>query len=398
MKRFIIGTNHLGQTRAAIPVAKKLVESGAQVRFVVDGQGPTAANLRQEISPILEAFAEAGVVFSMDHSQTLVGLRKWVKESDAVLVTMSPDTEDTTETALVQIAKKHGTPIYGYTEVPCGHNAPLWIGGKQPYLGMLDGIFAAKVTPDLRERFGDKAWEVGPKLDHLTNINVDHVGKETRRQLELEDGDPLVWFCGAPYFETILVLIELIGILIRFDRDQLFGSSSITLVVTRHARDKEVLHLTSAYYSLMTLAQGCGLQVLENSADHGEGFVSPFVISPIIPYRDILCACKQNGVVVTLHGTDGIYAPYIGVPSILCCASDYYDPVMMKEKGVRTFPLPEGCPPQIGCYADLHQQLSRFFLDPTGRALYVHECAERYPLPERPAAEIIADTLHSLIA
>lgn len=398
MALLLIGTDHVGQTRAAIPVARKLVKRGHAVRFIVDGQGPAAASLQQENSALGQAFAEVGIVPTIDHSQTLVGLRSLVKEADAVLVTMSPGEKGNVEMALVQKAKEYETKVYGYAEVPCGHHAPLWISGELSYLNRLDGIFAAKVTIDLRQRFGERAWEVGPRLDHLTSINVAEVGLKTKSDLVSDPSIPWVWYCGAPYVETIRVLADLIGTLVRFNDQRPSNTVPFRLVVSRHARDKAVPDLTEAYWHLMGYAVTSGLVVYENSADHTEGqYTSPFSAHPPACYRDLLCACRYNGVVVTLHGTDGFYAPYIGVPSILCCASRFYDPEMMREKGVQEFPLVNGCPPQVGSHIELEDWLGLFLLDPAARERYVKQCAALYPLPERSAAEIIADTLHSLV-
>ncbi len=394
--KFLVCVNFIGLAKAAMSVVRRLRELGHEVCFVVDGQGPVARDLRSPDSALQKVFSEAGIEPVVDHSRSLAGYRHSLNQFDAILVTLSPDAKKNTETAAVEYAKKGNVPVFGYTEVPCGHASPLWMGGADSYLGQLSGIFAAKVTGDLRKRFGDNAWEVGLQLDRFMSVDIPTVGMQTREVLEVRDDDYLVWVSGVPYGETIRMLGDTVGSLLLFCAQRLLDPHSVTLVVSRHARDKEIPGLTEAYREVMTYARDTGdLRVIECSKDHAEPqHRSQYAFEQQVEYRDLMCACCfDGGVMVTGHGTDGIVAPYIGLPSILCCASDYYDPMMPGEKGVHTFPLERNCPPQIGSHQDLEKWLHDFLLDPNRRARYVQECKAKYPLPVRPAHEIIADVL-----
>lgn len=397
-----IVSDHLGQMYAALAVAKWLQALGHGVSFFLHADGPAAKSYLQHCQNQPSNSAQVGFdslkLVPVIHRPESPLFTEDLKSVDVVLVTLSPARTPNLELSALDVAKRWGVPIYGYAEVPCGHMATLW----RNRLAEFDGFFAAKVTSDLHERFGNGAWEVGPRLDHLRGIDRQAVGSAAKAALGMGVDDPWVWCSGGPYPEAVEVLRHVVETMVsvkychhpdRFRR--------LTLVVTRHGRDEQherAKEIAQDYWAVLEAAGSSGLNVIENSPGHGRQLPSPrfAAISPV-SHTEMFCGLHFGGVLVTGHGTDGLNAPYCSYPSILCNASAAFDPDMLSEKGVHRFPLEEGCPYQVGTQDDLADALqAHLTLRPLQR-FYASFCERHYPFPKYDAGECVAQKLHRIV-
>lgn len=227
-------------------------------------------------------------------AQTISEMVNW---ADKVFVTLSPtDSVMTTERLLAGAAICERKKTLGYSEVPCGHLAPIW----REVLAEFDTLFVAQKTQDLRSC--SNVVEVGmdiPLLDHIRAL-------ATKAKLGFRENDDWIWYSGGPYHQAGQILECIVRAVHQFRRETF---PRLQLVFTRHARDKADPKSLGCYCQATQLAEDLSVPIVENSADHKPGETTAFHRDQIISYVQLLEACSANGVLVTGHGTDGIKAP-----------------------------------------------------------------------------------------
>lgn len=370
--KILCGACHTGQAKALVPVVELLVKMGHEVRVALDRNQPaSSAYDREQIrfpASVEVVIPQGGGL--VDPLQALAETaREEVSWADRALIMLSPTKEVYTVERMILKLAFGRMAVYAYSEVPCGHLAPVWEGVLEKF----HGLFVAKKTTDLNPD-NDAIVEVG--IMPPPEINIRQV-YETKAALGVGEMDSWIWYMGGPYARAGEILEDIV----RNVRD-------IPIVFSRHGRDKQDHRSVFAYGHAVADARQRGVSIIENSLDHGSSETTEAQRADRIPYARLFEACAANGILVTGHGTDGIKAPYVGIPSILCGGNDL-NPHIFLEKGCEKLPLPDKCPLQVTTIERLQDAIT-FFLQPGIRDQYVRECLKKYPKREKSPAEIIA--------
>lgn len=399
MRTLVIVCDHIGQMRAGLAVAQQVRELDCPVQVALDERGTAAGAYRQHQPRVVEALTGLRLPVFVHAARSNSCWDKLLHPGKSMLLSMlSPSLRRNAEMAALEVAHHRQVPTAGYAEMLGGQCWPYWSKSTQdhpPRLDWFDRLYVARRTTDL-VTWMKPVVEVGLPLDAYRNFDRRARGRAAVACLKITG--PFVWFYGSPNLETINTFQDLVTILSRYQ-----AQKPLTLIVTRHARDRLVSEpavrqkILVAYHSLMHAAAKTGMRVIEISHDHPNDELSSFAWPGRVEHRDLLCACHYEGVLVTMHGTDGLLAPYLGVPSILCCRSDRYDRVLPLEKGFREFPLTRDLPPQVGDQKELSNQLARFLLLESARADYLADCRQFCPFPKKVAAQMVAEDLIKLL-
>lgn len=366
---------HVGQAKALALVTTCLIEAGHQVFVFLEDDSPAAAAYQGgdvQFTKCCVAKLRGSV------RQAIPQVNEIVTEMDAVLVMLSPTgTDDTIERALQLAAIYNKKPAYGYAEAPCGHLAPVW----KDVFTEFTTLFVAQKTKDLQ--FHMNVVEVGCDVPNIDPVRA----LATKPKLGIAVNDPWIWYSGGPYHQAGNILIDLLNACCRL-RVSGLPLHRLSVVFSRHSRDKEDLSSREAYEQAVQWANMLGVPMVENSADYAPSETTNLQRSEIIPYSLLLEACSANGIIVTGHGTDGaVKAPRLGIPSILC-VGETLNPHIKREKGCDKLPLPKGYPMQITTTADMEGAIYQGL---THRDEYKKRCQELYPLPEISPARIIVE-------
>ncbi len=366
--KFACAVCHVGQAKALVPVVQKLVAFGHEVSVIIDRNQPVwGAYQRNDLS--FPGASRIVVPRSNDLVDPLQAITEVMEVEaqwmDKALVMLSPTKEVyTVERALLSYACREALPGYVCSEVPCGQLAPVWSG----QLHRFSRLFLADIV-DVHERSG--VISVGMVAPAEPDIRRAY---DTKRLLGIGEMDPWIWYMGGPYAKAGEILQDIV----RHVR--------IPIVFSRHGRDKQDPHSTVAYKKAVAAAYQRGVSIQENSLDHGPNETTDAQRVERIAYWLLLEACSVNGILITGHGTDGIKAPYVGIPSILCVGD--LNPHIFLEKGCSKLPLPDKCPWQVMATEELRDAIA-FFQQPGIRGQYERQCRELYPAAKETPAEII---------
>lgn len=376
-------------------VAQALRARGAGVVYGLDACGAVWQGYDQH-SVVVHSFRPLTGPKSIDAS---------VRGADAVVVTLSASGLPNAEIAAVRAAKRLGKPVYGVEDVPRGRHNPGWQDDTPPPVRELSRLFTVMRTDEDDEYVG--VTVVGPtQLKSYRDVDVDAVGRVARHKLRIPEDTPLVWFSGHPAPESPHALLQVGWALAQFP------DPKPVLIVSRHSRDKGIPDNGVVHRHVLRLIQSnAGVRVIENSRDHeiiSEGHPdavpAEFRSHCSLEYSELVCACKQRGVVVTGFGTDGlIVAPHLHIPSILFLdgCEEPRRPFLLgrlavQEKGTRTFPL------RVVCHCShtdaLVKELTSLLYDEDARRLHCMALAGQYSFPQQDPAELIADIILEAMA
>ena len=376
--RIVFAACHIGQVKALKPVIDLLVERGNYVALYLDKKQPAMRawdsgqlkDFRSEIQ--LLQVTEDGTGLCENSTEDL-GM---IARADRVLVTLSPtQTHANLERLFMKEAILKRIPVYGYSEVPCGHLAPIWSESLHEF----HRLFVAQKTPDLESR--TDVIEVGCDTPLINPVRA----LQTKSRLGISEAQSFVWYSGGPYHQAGVILQQLVTIVAQMN----CTAHNIQVVFSRHSRDNQDPKSYAAYEVAVKIAKREKVVISENSLDHPLATTN-VQRTDLVPYSLLLEACTRGGVIVTGHGTDGMAkAPRIGVPSILCVGDDL-NPDLRSEKGCEYLPLPQYCPYQITDLKDLPLVLNPALYK---RDAYLATCAENYSLQPRSPAQIIVEHL-----
>ena len=366
----VLAACDIDKAEALVPVAQAFIEQGYHVTVLLDKN--QSAGTRGGLS-----FSEGCTVHLLDVGSGFPeGRLHLIREAAHVLVTLSPTTSGSTvETGVFNYRKLTlEKPIFGYSEVPCGHRAPAWDGT----LAQFDKLFVAKKTDDISSL--RNAVEVGMAIPEFDRERA----AQTLKKLKC---DRLVWYVGGPYEEAVLPLQYVIQACRWVERTT---DDKATIVFSRHSRDPKRPFSRQLYQSAVDLAEFLDVPIIENSGGYTRDETTSKQLEVVVWYADLFQACMLNGVIVTGHGTDGIKAPWCGIPSILCVGSKL-NPHIVVEKGCAVLPLPHGYPAQVTELEEVESAVVEALT--CDREDFMGECREMYPLSERSPAQIIVETM-----
>lgn len=368
-KSVVLVACHVGQAKALIPIARLLVQRGCRVIMLLDANEKAA-----ELYEDGELDFPTDCVVCVDAMRDLpLNITNAIRDAHRVLVTLSPvEAVSSLENRVYShCANSLSIPIWGYSEVVCGHRAPAWKG----LLSGFDQLFAAKKTKDLEQM--DNIVDVGMDIPIIDRVRA----LETKTMLGIPEKRQFIWYCGGPYPRSAEILRMFVGCCGAL---QELANAPVDIVFSRHSRDDTAV---TFYQETVSISKKRGVRMVENSADHLRGTSAQR--DEIIPYSQLFEACSEGGVIVTGHGTDGLKAPYVGIPSILCVGDDL-NPHIKKEKGCQVLPLPEYCPIQVTSHDRLMPALLYCFRQ---RDAYQEMCRQHYPVQEKTPAEIIVEVM-----
>lgn len=374
--KIVCAACHIGQARALQAVVATFIATGHDVRVILDADHP--ANQLYFGSTLSFPGCDVFVMNQTNLEQTIVPAVSW---ADKVLVTLSPTPEiRTSERELAAAALlEDENQLFGYAEVPCGHMAPSW----RNRLHYFRQLFVAQKTDDLAS--AGNIVEVGVDIPFFNPIRA----LSTKERLGLCVNDPFIWYYGGPYAIAGCMLGAVVREVATF-REQVPVLSALSIVFSRHGRDKSDAAATSAYRRAVQVAMRLNVPLIENSADHLRQDTTIMQRADIVPYSLILEACSASGIVVTGHGTDGmVNAPRLDIPSILLVGS-MLNPHIKNEKGCEVLPLPPGCPVQITDHCDLEKHLLQLL---SFRNQYIGLCRQSYPRQLKSPATMIVESM-----
>lgn len=387
--RVLFVSKDKGNVLAGATVAREFHILVHDVTYVLDQQGAAWQQYQTD-----EVFRSLFGGFRIVHSD---GAPAYVEESDVILVTLSASGTPNEEMEACRIAKVYKKPCYGIEEMIGGRHNPGWEEGDNPPIRKLKRLFTVMPT-DEDSRY--PVTVVGPpQLERYRGVDVEAVGAEARRKLDIPAETLLVYYSGQPEPENPHVLSR-VGEALASLREDI---PNLTLVVSRHSRElvKPFPDNSAAHrHALRHIRNRVGIRVIENSLDHKdlppddpEAIPAEFRPPEFVTYQELVCACKRYGVIVTGFGTDGVVvAPHLGIPSILYLDSVHYlfGGLLEREKRMSRLPLP--VIPQVTTVEALLHELRRLFV-PGAVAEWAVTCSEHYPFPVSNPAERIVDTV-----
>lgn len=377
-----------GNARATVPIAQRFLGMGVDVSYLLDLGGAAWNSYERD-----EGFRLQFQGMEVRGAESCDGVFPGV---DFGFVSLSASGAPNLEVAICREAAERSVPLFGLEDVPGGRNNPGWgIKDSASPVRSLKILFTVMPTR-FDKTSGVAVVIVGPpQLEPYRSLDVGAVGAGARRSLNIPEEMPIVYFSGQPDPASPHALRDL-GEALWHARP---GISAVTLVVSRHGRDKGIRDNGAAHRQVLHyVRERLGIRVIENSLDHqhlppGDSEAIPEGFRPpaFVPYVPLVCACR-NGVIVSGFGTDAlIVAPHLGVLSILYLNPFLFGGLLEREKGMRTFSLPSV--PVVSDVLRLSSEFSRIF-DCESSAVRVdrqRDLARSYSFPLKHPAEIIAE-------